>query len=284
MSLKKRLEHESILLAPGIFDALGMMLVENAGFDAAYLSGASLAYTRHGSPDIGLVTMTEVAETVSLIREKTDTALIVDADTGYGNAINTQRTVKLFERSGASAIQLEDQSFPKRCGHLKDKSVIPIREMIGKLKAALDARQSSETLIIARTDAVSSEGLEPTLERTEQYLETGIDVIFVEALTSTEQMRFTNERFRSRISLMANMVEGGKTPLMSTRDLQEIGYSLVIFPGGYVRALAKLATRYFESLKKNGTTEPFLEEMLNFNELQNLLGTDDILSKGKAYE
>ena len=114
MSLKKRLEQETILLAPGIFDALGMLLVENVGFDAAYLSGASLAYTRHGSPDIGLVTMTEVAETVSLIREKTDTALIVDADTGYGNAINTQRTVKLFERSGASAIQLEDQSFPKR--------------------------------------------------------------------------------------------------------------------------------------------------------------------------
>ena len=284
MSLKKRLEQETILLAPGIFDALGMMLVENAGFDAAYLSGASLAYTRHGSPDIGLVTMTEVAETVSLIREKTDTALIVDADTGYGNAINTQRTVKLFERSGASAIQLEDQSFPKRCGHLRDKSVIPTREMTGKLKAALDARQSSETLIIARTDAVASEGLEPTLERAEQYLETGIDVLFVEALTSLEQMRFTNEHFRSRISLMANMVEGGKTPLMSNRDLQEIGYSLVIFPGGYVRALAKLATRYFESLKKNGTTEPFLEEMLNFNELQYLLGTDDILSKGKAYE
>ena len=284
MNLKKRLEQETILLAPGIFDALGMLLVENAGFDAAYLSGASLAYTRHGSPDIGLVTMTEVAETVSLIREKTDTPLIVDADTGYGNAINTQRTVKLFERSGASAIQLEDQSFPKRCGHLRDKSVIPTREMTGKLKAALDARQSSETLIIARTDAVASEGLEHTLERAEQYLETGIDVLFVEALTSIEQMRFTNERFRSRIPMMANMVEGGKTPLMSNRDLQEIGYSLVIFPGGYVRALAKLATRYFESLKKNGTTEPFLEEMFNFNELQNLLGTDDILSKGKAYE
>ena len=284
MSLKKRLEQETILLAPGIFDALGMMLVENAGFDVAYLSGASLAYTRHGSPDIGLVTMTEVAETVSLIRERSEMPLIVDADTGYGNAINTQRTVKLFERCGASMIQLEDQSFPKRCGHLRDKSVIPAKEMTGKLKAALDARRSSETLIIARTDAVASEGLESTLERAEHFLETGIDVLFVEALSSSGQMRMVNERFSPRIPLMANMVEGGKTPLMSNRDLQEIGYSLVIFPGGYVRALAKLATRYFESLKKNGTTEPFLEEMLNFNELQNLLGTDDILSKGKAYE
>mgnify|MGYP001436197386 FL=1 len=284
MSLRKMLQQDTILLAPGIFDALGMMLVENAGFDAAYLSGASLAYTRHGSPDIGLVTMTEVAETVSLLRERSEIPLIVDADTGYGNAINTQRTVKLFERCGASMIQLEDQSFPKRCGHLRDKSVIPAKEMTGKLKAALDARRSSETLIIARTDAVASEGLESTLERAEHYLETGIDVLFVEALTSSGQMRLVNERFSPRIPLMANMVEGGKTPLMSSQELEEIGYSLVIFPGGYVRATAKLATRYFESLKKNGTTEPFLEEMLNFNQLQSLLGTDEILNQGKAYE
>ena len=284
MSLRKMLQQDTILLAPGIFDALGMMLVENAGFDAAYLSGASLAYTRHGSPDIGLVTMTEVAETVSLLRERSEMPLIVDADTGYGNAINTQRTVKLFERCGASMIQLEDQSFPKRCGHLRDKSVIPAKEMMGKLKAALDARRSSETLIIARTDAVASEGLESTLERAERYLETGIDVLFVEALTSSGQMRLVNKRFSPRIPLMANMVEGGKTPLMSSQELEEIGYSLVIFPGGYVRATAKLATRYFESLKKNGTTEPFLEEMLNFNQLQSLLGTDEILNQGKAYE
>ena len=284
MILRKMLQQVTILLAPGIFDALGMMLVENAGFDAAYLSGASLAYTRHGSPDIGLVTMTEVAETVSLIRERSEMPLIVDADTGYGNAINTQRTVKLFERCGASMIQLEDQSFPKRCGHLQDKSVIPAKEMTGKLKAALDARRSSETLIIARTDAVASEGLDSTLERAEHYLETGIDVLFVEALTSSGQMRLVNKRFSPRIPLMANMIEGGKTPLMSSQELEEIGYSLVIFPGGYVRATAKLATRYFESLKKNGTTEPFLEEMLNFNQLQSLLGTDEILNQGKAYE
>ena len=284
MSLRKMLQQDTILLAPGIFDALGIILAEHAGFDTAYLSGASLAYTRHGSPDIGLVTMTEVAETVSLIRERSEMPLIVDADTGYGNAINTQRTVKLFERCGASMIQLEDQSFPKRCGHLRDKSVIPAKEMTGKLKAALDARRSSDTLIIARTDAVASEGLESTLERAEHYLETGIDVLFVEALTSSGQMRLVNERFSPRIPLMANMVEGDKTPLMSSQELEEIGYSLVIFPGGYVRATAKLATRYFESLNKNGTTEPFLEEMLNFNQLQSLLGTDEILNQGKGYE
>ena len=156
-----RLNSDEILVALGICDAFGMMMVAYAGFDAAYLFGASLAYTRHGSPDIGLVTMTEVAETVCLIREKSELPLIVDADTGYGNAINTQRTVRLFEKCGASAIQLEDQDFPKRCGHLRDKSIIPVREMTGKLKATLAARRSEATLIIARTDAVASKDWKP---------------------------------------------------------------------------------------------------------------------------
>ena len=284
MKLRTRLQDSKILIAPGIFDALGIMLLENAGFEVAYLSGASLAYTHHGRPDIGLVTMTEVAESVRLIRERSETPLIVDADTGYGNVLNTQRAVKLFERCGASAIQLEDQSFPKRCGHLHDKSVISIQEMAGKLKAALDARSSSETLIIARTDAVACEGFDSALDRAETYVETGIDILFVEALSSTGQMRLVNERFREKLPLMANMVEGGKTPLLSGPELQEIGYSLVIFPGGYVRAITKLGQRYFESLKSHETTSPFLEEMLDFEQLQDLLGTHQLLSQAKEYE
>ncbi len=284
MKLLTLLQDPKILIAPGIFDALGIMLLENAGFEVAYLSGASLAYTHHGRPDIGLVTMTEVAESVRLIRERSETPLIVDADTGYGNVLNTQRAVKLFERCGASAIQLEDQSFPKRCGHLHDKSVISIQEMAGKLKAALDARSSSETLIIARTDAVACEGFDSALDRAETYAETGIDILFVEALSSTGQMRLVNERFREKLPLMANMVEGGKTPLLSGPELQEIGYSLVIFPGGYVRAITKLGQRYFKSLKSHETTASFLEEMLNFEQLQDLLGTHQLLSQAKEYE
>ena len=284
MKLRTRLQDSKILIAPGIFDALGIMLLENAGFEVAYLSGASLSYTHHGRPDIGLVTMTEVAESVSLIRERSETPLIVDADTGYGNVLNTQRAVKLFERCGASAIQLEDQSFPKRCGHLHDKSVISIQEMAGKLKAALDSRSSSETLIIARTDAVACEGFDSALDRAETYVETGIDILFVEALSSTGQMRLVNERFREKLPLMANMVEGGKTPLLSGPELQEIGYSLVIFPGGYVRAITKLGQRYFKSLKSHETTASFLEEMLNFEQLQDLLGTHQLLSQAKEYE
>lgn len=284
MSLRNFLQETETLIAPGIYDSLGAVLVQNAGFRAAYLSGASLAYTRHGLPDIGLVTLSEVAETVGLIRERSELPLIVDADTGFGNALNTQRTVRLLERSGASAIQLEDQTFPKRCGHLRDKSVVPQQEMVGKLRAALDARTSAQTLIIARTDAVAVEGLEAALDRAEAYVEAGADVLFVEALNTTGQMRLVNERFGKRLPTMANMVEGGKTPLLSGVELQELGYSLVIFPGGFVRALTHLGQRYFDSLRRFGTTEPFRDEMLDFQQLNELLGTENLLSKGREYE
>ncbi len=284
MSWKTRFSEAGIVVAPGIYDALGAVLVEQAGFEAAYLSGASVAYTRHGRPDLGLVTLTEVADTVGLIRERTDLPLVVDADTGFGNALNTQRTVRLLERAGASALQLEDQSFPKRCGHLKDKTLVPQREMVGKLQAALDARQSEETLIIARTDAVAVEGFEAALERAEAYVATGVDLLFVEALNTTGQMRLVNDRFRDRLPTMANMVEGGKTPLLPAAELEQIGYSLVIFPGGFVRALTHMAQRYFASLHTHGTTEPFRDEMLNFTQLNELLGTDTLLEEGKRYE
>ncbi len=284
MTWKSRFSETGIVVAPGIYDALGAVLVEQAGFEAAYLSGASVAYTRHGRPDLGLVTLTEVADTVGLIRERTSLPLVVDADTGFGNALNTKRTVRLLERSGASAIQLEDQTFPKRCGHLKDKTLIPTNEMVGKLRAALDARQSDQTLIIARTDAVAVEGLEAALDRAEAYVATGVDLLFVEALNTTGQMRLVNERFGPRLPTMANMVEGGKTPLLPASELEQIGYSLVIFPGGFVRALTHMAQRYFSSLKTFGTTEPFQEEMLNFTQLNELLGTQLLLEEGKTYE
>lgn len=182
MSLQTRLAQHEILLAPGVFDALSALLAEQAGFEAVYLSGASVAYTRLGRPDIGLVTANEVESTVANIRERIAIPLIVDADTGFGNAINVQRTVRMLERAGASAIQLEDQSLPKRCGHLDGKTLVSASEMVGKIRAALDARQSTATLIIARTDAVAVEGLDAAFERAERYAEAGADVLFVEAL------------------------------------------------------------------------------------------------------
>jgi len=283
-TLKSQLSADDIVVAPGIYDAFGGVMAEQAGFSAAYLSGASIAYTRFGRPDIGLVGMTEVADTLSAIAERVDVPLIVDADTGFGNALNVQRTVRLFERSGASGIQLEDQTLPKRCGHLAGKTLVSTGEMVGKIKAATDARQSDDTLIIARTDAIAVEGFDAALDRADAYLDAGADVLFVEAPRTPEDMKTVVERFRGRVPLLANMVEGGKTPLMSAEKLQEIGFSLVIFPGGLVRAVAHMAQEYFASLRASGTTTPYRNRMLDFDQLNGLLGTDKMLEHGAAYD
>jgi 2-methylisocitrate lyase-like PEP mutase family enzyme len=284
MSLRARLGQKGIVLAPGIYDALSALLAERAGFEALYLSGASIAYTRHGGPDIGLVTMTEVADTLGAIRERVKLPLIVDADTGFGNALNVMRTVRLFERAGASAIQLEDQTLPKRCGHLDGKTLVSASEMAGKIKAALDARSSNEMLIIARTDAVAVEGFDAALARAEKYLEAGADILFVEALRTKEQMQQGLARVAGRAPMLANMVEGGKTPLMSAAELDALGYGIVIFPGGLVRALTRTATDYFANLKSTGSTNAFRDRMLDFDELNGVLGTQDYLALGKRYD
>lgn len=272
-----------ILMAPGIFDALSGLLVQRAGFAAAYLSGASIAYTRFGRPDIGLVAMTEVAETLSAIAERTELPVIVDADTGFGNALNVVRTVRLFERCGAGAIQLEDQTLPKRCGHLAGKTLTTRAEMVGKIHAALDARRRDDTLIIARTDAIAVEGLDAALDRAEHYIEAGADILFVEAPRDEDQMRRITRRFARRVPLLANMVEGGKSPQRSAAELADYGYALVIFPGGLVRAFAHMAQAYLASLRAQGSTQAFAGSMLDFDTLNDLLGTQDLLQLGARY-
>ncbi len=288
MSLKLRLTQQDILVAPGVFDAWSALLAERAGFEAIYLSGASIAYTRLGRPDIGLVSLTEVADTLGCIRERTPLPLIVDADTGFGNALNARRTITLLERAGGGAgglaIQLEDQTSPKRCGHLDGKALVPVAEMAGKIRAALDSRTQPATLIVARTDAVAVEGLDPALERAERYLEAGADVIFIEALRTPEQMRQACKRFAGRAPLLANMVEGGKTPLLAAPELQALGFSVVIFPGGLVRALSRAAGDFFESLKSTGSTAAFRDRMLDFSELNALIGTPQMLELGRRYD
>ena len=284
MSLAKRLKKSSIVLAPGVYDALSALIAEQSGFEAVYLSGASIAYTRLGRSDVGLTTYSEVCDTLEAIRERIALPIIVDADTGFGNALNVQRTVKGFERAGANLIQLEDQGFPKRCGHLDGKTVVSATEMAGKIRAAVDARISRDTLIMARTDAVAVEGFEPALERAEKYLEAGADVLFIEAVRDEAQMREVNERFANRVPLLANMVEGGKTPVKSAEELERIGYKIAIFPGGTVRAVAHLLARYYSSLRTHGTTAPFAKNMLDFERLNSLIGTPDLLARGKKYE
>ena len=284
MSLKQRLQEKRALLAPGVYDAFTALVAEQAGFEALYLSGASIAYNLLGRSDIGLTTVTEVAHTLSRITERVRVPVIVDGDTGFGNALNTQRTVRTLEQAGAAMIQLEDQTFPKRCGHLDGKGVVPVSEMVGKLKAALDARRSPETLILARTDAVAVEGFDAALERAEHYLACGVDALFVEAVRSPEQMKIACERFAGRIPMLANMVEGGKTPVKSATELGEIGYRIVIFPGGTSRAVGHLLKRYYGSLHQHQTTAPFQGEMLDFDQLNALIGTPELLALGKTYE
>jgi 2-methylisocitrate lyase-like PEP mutase family enzyme len=220
---------------------------------------------------------------VALIRDRVGSPLIVDADTGYGNALNVQRTVRLLERAGANAIQIEDQDFPKRCGHLDDKALIPAQEMAGKVKAAVDARTSRDTLIIARTDAVTVEGFEGAMARAALYRDAGADMLFVEAPRQREELARIGTKFGQSVPLMANMVEGGKTPMLPASELQALGFALVIFPGGIVRTLAKAAEEFYASLKAHGSTEPFRARMFDFEAINRLLGTPEMLERGARY-
>jgi 2-methylisocitrate lyase-like PEP mutase family enzyme len=283
VNLRTRLMRKPIIVAPGVYDAFTALVAEQSGFRTLYVSGAAISYTRLGRPDIGLVSMSEVVEIVGVMRDRVGAELIVDADTGYGNALNVGRTIRLFERAGASAIQIEDQDFPKRCGHLDGKVLIPTAEMVGKINAAVDARRSHETLVIARTDAIAVEGFERAIERAALYRDAGADVLFVEAPKTRPELKRIPPALGG-VPVMANMVEGGKTPTLSAAELEAMGFALVIFPGGIVRALARMAREYYASLAARGTSEPFRSRMLDFTSLNELIGTPEMLALGKRYE
>ncbi|MDR7554331.1 MAG: oxaloacetate decarboxylase [Armatimonadota bacterium] len=269
-TLRQRLAHGPIVVAPGAPDALTARIVERAGFEAVYFTGAGVAYTHLGAPDLGLVSLTEMTMRLAAVVEATRLPVIADADTGYGGALNVRRTVREFERAGAAAIQLEDQVFPKRCGHLDGKRVVPVEEMVGKIRAALDARRDPDTLLIARTDARAPLGLEAALERAHRYRDAGADVLFVEAPASRDELA----RIASSLPppVVANMVEGGRTPLCAAHELEAMGYRLVIFPGAAVRAAAAAVVKVMDALKRHGTTAGVLDAMLSFGELNALLG------------
>lgn len=284
MSLRARLTAPEILIAPGVYDGLTATLAEQAGFEALYLSGAAVAYTRLGRPDIGLTSVSEMADTMALIRDRTALPVIIDADTGFGNALNAQRTMRLYERAGASALQVEDQTYPKRCGHLADKSLISAAEMAGKIAAMADARASDATLIIARTDAIAVEGFDAAMERAEAYVAAGADVLFIEAPRTGDELAQVARTFRGRVPLLANMVEGGHTPITSATDLQALGFDIVIFPGGIVRALARTAQDYYASLRAHGSNTPFADRMFDFDGLNARIGTAEMLAMGQRFD
>jgi 2-methylisocitrate lyase-like PEP mutase family enzyme len=224
-----------------------------------------------------------MTDTMALIADRTDLPVIIDADTGFGNALNARRTMQSYERAGAAALQVEDQTYPKRCGHLADKSLIPREEMAGKLAAMADARRQ-DTLIIARTDAIAVEGFESAMERAEMYVEAGADVLFVEAPRSTDELTTITERFKGRVPLLANMVEGGATPITQASDLETMGFDIVIFPGGIVRALAHAARQYYVSLNTHGSNKPFSNRMFDLDGLNDVIGTPEMLALGSRYD
>lgn len=283
MTLRERLKQPNILVAPGVYDGLTATLATQSGFEALYLSGAAVAYTRLGLPDIGLSTASEMADTMALIAERTDLPVIMDADTGFGNALNARRTMQTYERAGAAAIQIEDQTFPKRCGHLTDKSLISSREMADKIAAVADARRR-DTLIIARTDAIAVEGFDAATCRAEAYIAAGADALFIEAPRSAVELQKIGDQFAGRVPLMANMVEGGATPVLDAQSLEAMGFDIVIFPGGIVRALTKTAQDYYDSLHKSGSNAPFADRMFDFDGLNEAIGTAEFLSLGEKFD
>lgn len=257
------------LLLPGAPNALTARVIEEAGFDALYVSGAGLTNTYLGMPDLGLLTLSELVGHVSAIADAVDIPLLVDADTGFGNALNVQRTVRLLERAGAAAIQLEDQVSPKRCGHFAGKDVISQDEMVGKVRAAVDARADDDFVIIARTDAIATEGLAGALERIAAYHDAGADVLFVEAPVHLDQMRAIVQQVPGRH--MANMVEGGLTPLMTRQELGDAGFRIALYANTAMRGAVAGMRRTLDHLAEHGDTKNATDLMIDWTDRQRLV-------------
>ncbi|MGK0500436.1 MAG: 2-methylisocitrate lyase-like PEP mutase family enzyme [Oceanicoccus sp.] len=282
--LRTLLASDAVIQAPGVYDGLSTVLVEQAGFATAFLSGGSLSFSRFGRPDMGLVTAAEVTDTISVIRERSDIPLIVDMDTGFGNALNVQRTVGTFERAGASGLQMEDQLMPKRCGHMAGKQVIGCDEMVGKIKAALDARQDPDTVIIARTDALGVNGFDDAMERGQRYVDAGCDVLFIEAPKSIEQMEIIGRTFGDKIPLMHNLVEGGGSPVAGSQELEALSYKIGIYPVALLHLFVKQAPALLQHILTQGSTDGWQDRMIELKDMNKLLGADDLIATVKKYD
>jgi 2-methylisocitrate lyase-like PEP mutase family enzyme len=269
--LRALIEKREALLVPGAANALTARIIEDLGFEAAYLTGAGLANMHLGMPDLGLTTVTELAETAARITDVCSLPLIVDIDTGFGNALNVYRTVALLERAGASALQIEDQIFPKKCGHFSGKGVVPLPEMIGKLKAALDARQDENTLIIARTDARAVEGFERALERAHAMTEVGADVLFVEAPESVDEMRAIGALAAPQV---ANIVVGGRTPNLGVDELRGLGFAVALYANAALQATIRAVQEVLGALKTDGSLARVQDRLASFGERQRVVDKD----------
>ena len=259
--LRRLLNDRKLLMAPGAYDVLSARIIEMAGFDAVYMTGYGTSASVLGQPDVGLLTASEMAERARNIVAAVNVPVIVDGDTGFGNPLNVTRTVQLYEQAGAAAIQLEDQVFPKRCGHMLGRRVIPMSEMIQKIKAACDARRDQDFVVIARTDARTNHGIEEALKRGEAYAEAGADVLFIESPESVSELEQINKAFPNTPTL-ANMIEGGRTPFLSAQQLEALGFAVALYPTGPLYVAAKAVKGYVEELKAVGTTERKVPDMI----------------------
>jgi 2,3-dimethylmalate lyase len=281
MNLRQRLSQPEILVAPGVSDALMARMVELAGFEAIYMTGAGVSHSTLGLPDLGLVSFAEMVNRATQIADAVPIPLIADADTGYGNALNVQRTVRAYERAGVAAMHLEDQTFPKRCGHFRGKSVVPKAEMVGKISAAVDARTRDEFVIIARTDARSVHGIDEAVDRARAYAEAGADMIFLESPETVEELRIAATCVD--IPTMANMVEGGRTPLLPASELQELGFSLVIYPALINHTAARAVSMALSVLRETGDSRSLQDGMFSLDELNDILGLAELDRQASRY-
>ncbi len=273
---RELLNEPGIIVAPGAYDCLTARLIEAAGFRAVYMTGAGMSVSRLGYPDLGLATMTEMLDQAGYMADAVDVPIIADADTGYGGVLNVRRTVRQYERTGVAAIHIEDQDFPKRCGHLDDKRVIPVGDMVQKIRAAVDARTDDDLTIIVRTDALAVTGWDDSMRRCEEYVKAGADVLFVEALRSLDDAERAAQNLD--VPLLYNYVETGKSPLLSTYDLERAGFKIVIFPASAILSVTRVVSQLMNELREKGTTAHLLENMGTLHECFEAVGLSQMLA------
>jgi 2,3-dimethylmalate lyase len=279
--LRQLIEREAILIAPGAYDPYLARCVERAGFEAVYMTGAGVSHSALGMPDLGLLTFSEMAERAARIADAVEIPLFADADTGYGNALNVMRTVRAYERAGVAGLHIEDQEMPKKCGHFDEKRVIPLPEMLGKLKAALDARTDPDFLIIARTDARTAIGFEEAIARGQAFAEVGVDLVFVESPKSEAELEQVGRAIHK--PLLANMVETGLTPILPAERLQALGFSAAIYPGAIGRFIGKQVGEFLARFRAEGTTLSQMDKMLTFTEQNEIVGLAKYKELSKKY-
>lgn len=274
---------DEFIVAPGVYDMISAKMADRVGFHALYMTGSGTVASHLGLPDAGIATYTDMVSRAGRVAGGTETPLIADADTGYGGPVNVRETVRGYEMAGVSAIQIEDQDFPKKCGHLSGHKLIPAEEMVTKIKVALDSRLSDDTLIIARTDARKAVGRDEAMRRSEMYVEAGADILFYEAPSDVEEMREIGSRFGNDIPLLSNMVNGGVTPVMKPEELAELGYRVAIFPSAGFLATCNALNAVYGSLKQNGDAEDGGVDLFSFGEFNDLMGFNDIVEFEERY-